>query len=101
MMTIKLGDTLGILAKHGIRCSVSLRELLIYLRAPSYEEDSIKLDDILSNELLLLHEIAEICLLKRMGYTISSYITIEAYLNTYHAPLRGPQYRTSRGWKTR
>jgi hypothetical protein len=61
------------LLKYGIQCNVSFEELLTYLEAPSYEDDTIKLNEILSDELLFLHEVAEICFLKKMGYTITKY----------------------------
>ena len=84
---MELSGILGVLEKYGIQCSVSLKELLAYLEAPSYEEDSIQVDDIFGNELLLLHEVAEICLLKKMGYRISRSVIMEAYPDTYQAHL--------------
>ncbi len=76
-----------ILREYGVQCSISPEELLVYLRAPSYEDDTVKLDEIINNKLLLLHEIAEICFLKEMGYKITRNIVIEAYPDTYYAHL--------------
>jgi hypothetical protein len=87
-MKPNLTGVLRILLKYGIRCKVSLEELLTYLEAPSYEDDTIKLKEILGDELLLLHEVAEICFLKKMGYTITSNIIVEAYPQTYKAHLK-------------
>ena len=83
----RLASVLGILLRYGVQCNVSFEELLAYLEGPSYEDDTIQLNDILSDELLLLHEVAEICFLKRMGYIISQNTIMEAYPDTYRVHL--------------
>ncbi len=72
--------------RYGIRCDVSFEELLSYLNAPSYEEDTISLDEIL-NEELLLHEVAEMRFLKNLGYKINRNTILDAYPDTYRAHL--------------
>jgi hypothetical protein len=83
----RLSSILKIISKYGIQCNVSPEELLIYLESSTYENDIVRLDNIWNNELLLLHEVAEICFLKRIGYIVSRNIIIEAYPDTYHAHL--------------
>ena len=86
-----IGDTLKSvidkLRRHGLDCEVSLGELLRYLAAPSYEDDRIAVEEVAGNELLLMHEVAEICMLKRLGYRVTENILLEAYPDTYWAHL--------------
>ncbi len=86
-MNLGLNKILGILLKQKIKCRISDGELLEYLKAPTYEKDLIQLNEILNEELLLLHEVAEVCILKNMGYGISKNIFKEAYPDTYKAHL--------------
>jgi len=84
----KLAEILKRLAeKHGIQCNVSLEELLAYLSGPSYEDDRTSLNKILEEELLLLHEVVEICFLKNMSYKINEATIQYAYPDTYRAHL--------------
>jgi hypothetical protein len=55
-----LAGILRLLLRYGIQCNVSPEELLTYLKSPTYENDAVKLEEILNNELPLLHEAAEI-----------------------------------------
>jgi len=80
-------SVLGLLKRYGLGCTVSREELLVYLQAPSYEDNSVDTDTVLSNELLLLHEVAEICLLKKMGHEITQSTIMEVYPDTYRAHL--------------
>ena len=72
---------------HGIECSLTARELMTYITAPTYEEDKISPTEILSNDLLLFHEVAEACVLKDLGHEISEDIFMRAYPETYRAHL--------------
>jgi len=83
----RLASALRILRQYGVHCNISPGELLAYLEGPTYEDDTVRLSDILSNDLFFLHEVAEICLLKRMGYKISRSTVMEAYPDTYYAHL--------------
>jgi len=42
---------------------------------------------VLSSDILMLHEVAEICILKSMGYSIDENTIIRAYSDTYRAHL--------------
>ena len=84
----RLSTVLRLLRGYGLECSVSYGELLTYLNAPSYEDDRVTVDEVLANELLLLHEVAEICILKKWGYRITRSIIMEAYPDTYSAHLK-------------
>ena len=72
---------------YGIRCDVDARELLEYLSGPTYEEDTIGFERIARNELLFLHEVAEICILKSWGFEIGRDTVVKAYPRTYAAHL--------------
>ncbi|RLG51134.1 MAG: hypothetical protein DRN96_06025 [Thermoproteota archaeon] len=67
---------------------VAPEELLAYISGPTYEEDKISAEEILSSELLTLHELAEISELKRAGFKISQSTVIEAYPRAYEAHLK-------------
>ncbi|OWJ54914.1 hypothetical protein Pdsh_04200 [Pyrodictium delaneyi] len=82
-----LREVLERLREYGLRCSVSPEELLAYIQGPSYEDDRVTQEEILGEELLLLHEAAEICILKNMGYRITRGTVVEAYPDTYRAHL--------------
>ncbi len=83
----RLVSILSLLSEYGVQCNASSEELLTYLQSPTYEGDAVKLEEISNNELLLLHELVEICFLKRMGHAISRDIIIDAYPDTYYAHL--------------
>ncbi len=80
-------EALSALRSYGLSCSASVEELVEYLSGPSYEDDRIGLSEIASNPLLLLHEVAEMCVLKSMGYTIDRETVVRAYPDTYRAHL--------------
>ncbi|WP_461862845.1 hypothetical protein [Thermococcus sp.] len=63
--------------KTGRSFSVSSRELWEYLHAESYEDDLFTLNDVLSSDYLLLHELVEIECLKEKGLEITSRVTVE------------------------
>ena len=87
-MESRLARVLRLLLKYGVQCDVSPDELAAYLESPTYENNAVKPEEILNNELLLLHEVAEICFLKKMGHVISRNIIINAYPDTYYAHLK-------------
>ncbi len=66
---------------------VSPQELIAYISGETYEQEEIENEEILSDDLLLLHEIAEISELKRMGYVINEETVMKAYPRTYEAHL--------------
>ena len=59
-----------------------------YLTAESYEKDRISLEQILKNDLYLLHEISEACIIKKLGYKLNRDIIMKAYPKTYEAHLK-------------
>ncbi len=76
------------LRSMGLDCSVSLKEFMAYISVPTYEDEKTSIDDILGNEFLILHEVAEICFLKNMGYKIDEKVIMNAYPRTYEAHLK-------------
>jgi len=84
---------LEFLKELGVReCGVNARELATYILAPIYENEVLSIDDMLSNDYLVVHEIIEILALKSMGYSITSNIVIEAYPGTYKAHLKALRF---------
>ena len=95
-----LGDVLGLLSStYGIDCDLSCEELLGYLSGPTYEKDAIGAEEALSDELLLLHEVAETCILKSMGYRIGRDTVVESRQHTYSAHLRAMDIELSEALK--
>lgn len=72
---------------YGVQCSLTPRELLTYITASTYEEDKTIPDEVLADDLLLLHEVAEACELKALGHEISGDVFMRAYPDTYRAHL--------------
>ncbi len=56
---------------HGMENCVTPEEILEYLNADTYENDSYTLNSILKNKYLILHEILEVCCIKKRGVDIS------------------------------
>jgi len=95
-----LGDVLGLLiSAYGIDCDLTCDELLDYLRGPTYEEDTVGMEEMFSNEFLLLHEVAEACILKSMGYGVGRDTVMKAYPHTYSAHLRAMDVELSEALK--
>ncbi len=61
----------------GMERCVTEEDILKYLNAPSYEEDIYDIAAILSNAYLVLHEIMEVCCLKRKGIAINERTIME------------------------
>ncbi len=57
--------------------NVSLEEVYVYLTAETYEEDAYSLEEALSNDYLLFHELLEIEYLKGKGLRITSRVIVE------------------------
>ena len=75
------------LREMGYPCSVNVEEFIVYLKSPTYTEDSYRVEDIIGNKYLLYHELLEISFLKKMGYSIDYNIIRRAYPDTYKAHL--------------
>jgi len=83
----RIRRALNRLSRYGIACSISVDEFSAYLRGPTYSGDRTPAEEVLSSDILMLHEIAEICMLKSMGYSIDENTIIRAYPDTYWAHL--------------
>ncbi len=95
-----LGEVFKLLSStYGINCDLSCEELLGYISGPTYEEDTVGVDEVFSNELLLLHEVAEVCALKSIGYGIGSDTVMKAYPHTYSAHLKAMDVELSEALK--
>ncbi len=84
---------------YGIDCDLSCGELLDYLSGPTYEEATVGVEEVFNNELLLLHEVAEACILKSMGHGIGRETVMEAYPHTYSAHLKAMDVELSEALK--
>ncbi len=88
-LSAKIGRILGILGSYGLICQISIDEFLTYVTAPTVTGDITTLKDIIENEFLILHELAEICIFKKMGVEINKEIFIKypdlAYRNHLEA----------------
>ncbi len=71
--------------KYYGNCRIGLKEIVTYLKAPTYTGDKTNINDVFSNPLLLFHEIVEICELKKMGYKITKDIILQHPVECYKA----------------
>ncbi len=76
------------LREYGVECNVSIEEFIDYMSSPTYVQDSFSIRDIIDNDYLLMHELIEITILKKLGYRITPNILREAYPDTYLAHLK-------------
>ena len=71
-------------AKNGLRSigyvvkEVSAREFYNFMTGEIFSEDTTTLDDVLGNEYLMIHEVAEINELKKMGRTINKRVIVDS-----------------------
>ncbi len=84
---------------YGIDCDLSCGELLDYLSGSIYEEDTVGVEEVFSNEILLLHEVAEACILKSMRYGVGWETVMEAYPHTYSVHLKAMDVELSEALK--
>ena len=73
----KINKALGILRNYGISCELIPEEFLKYVTAPTLTGDTTHLNDIIENDLLVLHEVAEICEFKKRGISVDKNIFIK------------------------
>lgn len=71
-------------------CDVTATEFYDYLTGEIFSEDTTTLQDVLNSEYLMIHELAEICELKKMGQRIDKKVIMEAprdviYTAHFHA----------------
>jgi hypothetical protein len=79
---------LEVLRGYGLECSLTCGELLAYLSGPTYTGDRVTAEQVVSDDLLFLHEVAEACILKGMGYVVDESTATRAYPDTYRAHLK-------------
>ena len=84
----RLRAALEVLRSYGLECSLTCGELLAYLSGPTYTGDAVTAEQVMSNDLLFLHEVAEACILKSMGYVVDESTATRAYPDTYRAHLK-------------
>ncbi len=73
--------------KHGMKNCVTPEEIITYLNADTYENDKYKIDSILENEYLILHEILEIYCLKKKGLKITENVIVNNWSEVYDCHL--------------
>ncbi|PUA33959.1 MAG: hypothetical protein B7O98_00640 [Zestosphaera tikiterensis] len=71
---------------------VSADELYIYLTCDTPTGDTTTLDDVLSNEYLMIHEVVEVSELKKMNVPINERTIMEYYPEVYEAHLTAVDY---------
>ena len=77
---------LRVLDKYGYRCYASLSELEVFLTAETIYPDA-SIEEILGNEALLLHELIELCEIKKLGVKVSWKMFIKHPTEAYIAHL--------------
>ncbi|MFQ6089265.1 MAG: hypothetical protein ACE5K0_10240 [Candidatus Methanofastidiosia archaeon] len=75
------------LREYGYICDVSVKDLIGYLSADTYDE-TLSIDDILKKHLLVIHELVEIDEIKEMGLRITKDVIIKNYERIYKAHLK-------------
>ena len=73
----KIKTILETLRKYGMKCEVSVDEFFIYVTAPTTTGDITTVEDIMGNDLLVLHELFEICKFKELGVPITKDIFLK------------------------
>jgi len=71
---------------------VSADKLYIYLTCDTPTGDTTTLDDVLSNEYLMIHEVVEVNELKKMNVPINERTIMEYYPEVYEAHLTAVDY---------
>lgn len=84
----RLKAALEVLRGYGLECSLTCGELLAYLSGPTYTGDRVTAEQVMNSDLLFLHEVAEACILKGMGYVVDESAVTRAYPDTYRAHLK-------------
>ncbi len=92
-INVKIAETEGKLRTLGYGVEhISAGEFYEYISGETPTGDVVTLDDILSNEHFMLHEIVEISELKKMGITIDKHTVIKHYPKVYEAHLTAMDY---------
>ncbi|ABL78738.1 hypothetical protein Tpen_1341 [Thermofilum pendens Hrk 5] len=83
----RVREVCGELRRRGFDCDVSPEEFAAYMEADTYTGDRAGLWGVVGNRYLLIHELAEISALKRMGYRVDRGVLRRAYPDSYRAHL--------------
>jgi hypothetical protein len=79
-----------ILESYGYICDVSAEDLVKYFQTDTFYDD-LSLDEVLQNQLLVIHEIVEIDEIKRMGLKITKDVIIKNYEKICEAHLKAAE----------
>jgi len=63
--------------RHKMEDCVTPREIIQYLNADTYENDIYTIQSVLENKYLTLHEILEVCCIKKRGLEITKKVIVE------------------------
>ena len=77
-----------LLARHGYACETSAEELKRYTETDTFYPSAISWDEILSDPLIVAHELIEIAELRKMGLKITKDVVVENLEQVYRAHLR-------------
>jgi len=77
----------GAIREFGFENCVKAEEIEIYLSAHTYEDDKISREEIIQSEYLMLHEIVEVCCLKRKGLKITKDVIMNNIDEVYECHL--------------
>ena len=86
---VKIKGALNILERYGYKCgNVKAKELYTYVNGRTPTGDTIGIQDVLENEYYLIHEIVEICELKKLGVAMEEDTVIKHYPEVYRAHIK-------------
>ena len=96
----KIKWALEILRGYNIECEVNVNEFFTYITAPTITGDITTVEEIIDNDLLILHEIAEICKFKELGIPITKDIFLEYSNLAYRIHLLAMEIELDHALKT-
>ncbi|MBS7654838.1 hypothetical protein KEJ43_07205 [Candidatus Bathyarchaeota archaeon] len=101
-INVKIAETEGKLKTVGYGVEhVSAGEFYEYISGETPTGDIVTLDNILSNEYFMLHEIVEISELKKMGIVIDKQTVMKHYPKVYEAHLTAMDYELTYAYNNR
>jgi len=99
---IKIEEISRILRELGYDLkSISEKEFYYYLTGETPYQEAYKLNDVLENEFLMLHEVVEISELKKMGIPINRSTVMDFHTKVYEAHLTATDIELSYALKKR
>ena len=91
----------GKIKMYGKEDCVTPEEIVEYLNADKYQNDIYTLQSVLSNEYLILHEILEVCCIKKRGVEISKNVIMDNRELVYMCHLEAIDGELEYAWKMR